>query len=152
MSVPEWPRWTLPEIRLCHWGGAKKDSSSSEALHGAFFEHRVESYHDAMHMFTDGLRLDARVGCAVHAGYITCLGQLLAEASIFTTELSVMKLAPGCIKSSFSNCMYKSFEIFSNSWSAFDTVRDVAADHPIVCKIFGCLALHSRRGQDIRFC
>lgn len=75
--------------------------------------------------------------------YPTCTGKLLVESLIYTVDLST-KLAFNCIKSCFNNRRYKSFVFCSYSRPALDAIREVAADQPLVCKIFKCLALHNR--------
>lgn len=65
--MPEVPRWTLSENRVCQWENVVKGSVPTGALRSVFLKHLVNQHQYPVRMYTDGSRSDARIGCTVHA-------------------------------------------------------------------------------------
>ena len=84
-----------------------------------------------LYCFTDGSKTSNRVGFAAVFGHTTIRGFLPREASIFSAELTAIKVALDEIK----NHQEKAWTIFSDSQPALLGIKKYKPNHPIVQSI-----------------
>lgn len=144
------PIWDLPEHLLCRdFSGRKKSSFSTAQLRALFLNHIAEAHSDSLHIFTDGSKDDAGVGCAAVLPHRTQSRRLPMCASIFTAELQAIVDALSLFH---ENSPGDSAVIFSDSLSALQAIDSYNNRHPLVVAILRWIIRLATRHKSVRLC
>ena len=148
MSHSRVPPWELvtPHIDLSLSAMKKGDvlpfELSSETLEV------IASYTDRQHVYTDGSKSDAGVGCAFVCDTTTRTFTLPPQATVFTSELVAIYKALSFIE--VSDDMF--YVIFTDSLNSLFAMRDFNTHHPVLQDILVLLTTLDRLEKSVFFC
>ena len=148
IGYPKSPPWCNPPVKSCITMGGKK-TLPSELMKSEFLKHAAE--HHGKHVFTDGSKSAAGVGCAVVMGEIVIRRKLPSSCSIFTAETYAVILAVRHILN--SDDQNDSYTIFTDSNSVLFSIKQTMPSHHLVQELQDWLVLlKSRKNISITFC
>ena len=140
------PPWSTPEPVICKKTIAKR-SNSDKVVKTCFLDHD-QIHRNSVKLYTDGSKTTNGVGFAVVHGNSSYVGRLSNNASIFTAELTALKLSLEVI----STIQGHQFTVYTDSYSALMAIKQYNSQHPIVQHILERLYQFSERRKNINFC
>ena len=130
-TIPESPPCQL-ESPIIIYGlkTVKKVDTNPLAFQGLFNDVQ-DKYFDYQLLYTDGLKDDNKVGCAVVSNFSIIKRRLPGQASIYTTELHAIQLALDVVNNSNKD----KYVICEDSLSCLQAIEQQHIDHPLVLDV-----------------
>ena len=147
-TVPDTPSWLMPISIILYNVKVSKKSETFQSIFQGLFHNVQDIYNDHQFIFTDGSRDDQKVGCAFVSERQVVKLRLPDMASIFTAELTAIKLALVCIQNSDRH----TFVICINSLSCLQTIEQLNIDHPLVLDILNRYTTLWSRHKYVKVC
>ena len=144
----KYPPWTLKTINICLKGATSHRNTNANIIRGKFMEHNEAHHRRTQHIYTDGSKINNKVGYAAVTPYGTIRGSLPDSASVFTAELHALKAALRVINERKEN----RWTVFSDSQSALDKIENYKSNHPIAKDIQDLLTEAQNQKKLIVFC
>ena len=146
VDYPAVPPWLLPEVCICP-KSASRSNLSNEEIRTHFLNHNSEHVNSEK-FYTDGSKSKEGVGCAVVHNDTSYVAKLPNSASVFSAELSAIVQALELVHQSKK----RKFVIYSDSWSALESLRTFISFHPLIQKAQEWLFHISCRKKSVCFC
>ena len=140
------PPWLVPEVKLCE-KVVSRTGKSNEEIKAQFLDHN-DKHLKHEQLFTDGSKSKEGVGCAVVHNGTSYVAKLPDSASVFSAELTAIVQALELINQSKK----REFVIYSDSWSAIESLRKFNSFHPLIQKAQEWLFRFSCRKKSVCFC
>ena len=131
------PIWRIPTATFCPLCSyPKKSPENPLTMRELFREHVALRHSHSEHIYTDGSKTGGAVGCAaVYRDHVE-RRRLMAQTSVFSSELYAIILALNMIENSQGN----EFTIFTDSKSALFAIRSCDCCHPLIANILSTIA------------
>ena len=124
----------MDHVAGCFYEGincGNKREALPQQLRAALKEHVQEQHEEVVAVYTDGSKMENRVGRAAVRGQQVVLRKLNGQSSIFTAELQAMLDALSLIRQERHN----NFVVYCDSKSVLQAVQRVDSTHVIVAQI-----------------
>lgn len=144
---PVYPPWTLGHIKTYLDLTILPKKSTNIVVWRQVFGELLSRINPDVVVYTDGSKLDNKVGCAFTINDRTYMFGLPYLTSVFNAELYAINKAINIISPRFRNII-----ICSDSLSALQALEDIYSSHAIVTDIFTKLAELRLRGTQVGFC
>ena len=146
VDYPVVPPWLIPEVCICA-KNTSRSGLSNEEVRTQFLDHSSEHVsHEKI--YTDGSKSKEGVGCAVVHNDTSYVAKLPNSASVFSAELTAIVQALELVNQSKK----RNFVIYSDSWSAIESLRKFNSFHPLIQKAQEWLFRISCRKKSVCFC
>ena len=147
-KVPAQEPWLLSEpiIDLDLTGTSK--SSTLPSAYMALFKEKVEEYGDHTHIYTDGSKIDEKVGAAATWEYGTLKTHLPDNCTIFSAEAVALINALKIAKAS----QLRQFIIFTDSLSCLQSIENEDLNNQLILTILEQYTLCTLKDKRIVFC
>ena len=132
--TPNIPAWCMKSLEILfdlHVHSGKKSESNPHILKDEFgkMQGRYKNYQQ---IYTDGLKEDSKVGCAVISDNHSNMQRIPDDSSIFTAEAKAIDLALDFISTCDAN---NKFIIFSDSLSVLKAMNHTSSKNPQIQKL-----------------
>ena len=147
-SFSDIPSWCITKPNILFDLHNSKKSLSDSHLMKQNFQELQSRLSDYQHIYTDGSKVEDKVGCAYISGSHHEKIRLPDGSSIFTAESKAIDMALDYV---MNNSLEKKFVIFSDSLSVLKSLNHTASKNP---KIQNVIEKHHElsKSKDILFC
>lgn len=111
----------------------------------------INSCEEPACIYTDGSKMNSKVGCAIHDGIITKKWRLQDSASIFTAELYAILMALEHIQSTYNKQKHTTFLILTDSLSAVQAIQHPLMENALVERIVQTIIIIEQFHQVVEF-
>ena len=150
LRLHDFPIWNITPDTFCRGieNAPIKSNIQPSHLKSLFLDHISLVHTQDIPIYTDGSKTQDGVGSAAVFPNTRETLKLPTQATIFTAELTAIKMALKRAKDQIGN----SFTIFSDSRSAVQAIQRLNNNHPLVVDIYEILIELTSDNKTIRFC
>ena len=143
------PIWLIPNITCIDFKPPKKSENNSLLMKQLFYQHIYEKHRNTNHVYTDGSKIDDRVGCAVVYRDSVYTKKLAKHTGIYNAELAAVLKA---VKLAEEDVQSAETVIFTDSQSVKQSIEDRNSLHPLIAKILRLVLKMQSKGKTITVC